>query len=533
MTDKIITDKPKADKSSENKDNAQPSEKAAIAEITRFCKSTGMVFQNSEIYGGFAGFWDYGPRGVEIKNAIKREWWKTFVHDRDDIVGIDGTTITHPKVWVASGHVESFSDPLLECKKCRQRVRADHLVADTLNISTDGISIDEVNRLVKKHSIKCPNCAGELLDARKFNLMFRTHIGPIEDESSVAYLRPETAQVIFADFKQIADISRLKLPFGIAQIGRAYRNEISPRDFLFRSREFEQMEIEYFVHPDKVSECPYLTKDILRQKIRIYSAEAQEKGTEDAEMTFEDAMKKGVMTSPWLAYFLSEQYNWFIRLGISKDNLRLRQHKKEELAHYAKGCFDIEYKFPFGWKEIHGMADRSQFDLTQHMSHSKKDLSIFDEETKKKVVPCVAAEPSQGIDRAFLAFIIDAYKKEGDRFVLKLHPSLAPMKIAVFPLMKKDGMKEKAFEIHNMLKKHTTSFFDESGSIGKRYARMDEIGCPYCITIDYDTLEKEDVTLRDRDTTAQVRIEVKNLKDTLLKLLVGEMEFKNAGEPLK
>ncbi len=504
-----------------------------IAEITRFCKSTGMVFPNSEIYGGFAGFWDYGPRGVEIKNAIKREWWKTFVKQRDDIVGIDGTTITHPKIWIASGHVESFSDPLLECEKCKQRTRADNLIEDALKIPADGISLDEINKLVKKHKLKCPYCKGALLDARKFNLMFKTHIGPIEDESSTAYLRPETAQVIFADFRQVADISRLKLPFGIAQIGRAYRNEISPRDFLFRSREFEQMEIEYFVHPEKTGKCPHLTKKILNQKLRIYTEAAQQEGADDTMMTFKEAMDEKIINNPWLTYFLSEQYNWFVNLGIKEQNLRLRQHKEEELAHYAKGCFDIEYKFPFGWKEIHGMADRSSFDLTQHMAFSKKDLSIFDEETKKKVIPCVAAEPSQGVDRAFLAFIIDAYTKEKDRTVLKLDPRLAPLSIAVFPLMKKDGLKEKAEDIHNTLKKHMTSFFDTAGSIGKRYARMDEIGCPYCITIDYDSLENNDATLRDRDTTKQVRIPIKDLKTTLQKFLSKEITFKQAGKPIK
>lgn len=501
-------------------------DKITIAEITRFAKSTGMVFPNSEIYGGFAGFWDYGPRGVEIKNAIKREWWKTFVQQRDDIVGIDGTTINHPKVWMASGHVESFSDPLLECEKCKQRTRADHLIEDNLKISVDGITLDEVNKLVKKHKLKCPFCGGALLDARKFNLMFRTHVGPIENDSAVAYLRPETAQVIFADFKQVADTSRLKLPFGIAQIGRAYRNEISPRDFLFRSREFEQMEIEYFVHPENTGKCQYLTKDILKQKLRIYTSAAQQEGTDDTQMTFKEAMDEGIIKNPWLAYFLSEQYNWFIKHGIKKDNLRIREHKEEELAHYAKGCFDIEYRFPFGWKEIHGMADRSSFDLNQHMAYSKKDLRIFDEDTKKKVLPCVAAEPSQGVDRAFLAFIIDAYTKEKDRFVLKLDTCLAPVKVAVFPLMKKDGMKEKAQDIHNTLKKDMISFLDISGSIGKRYARMDEIGCPYCITIDYDTLENDDVTLRDRDTTQQTRIPIKDLKDTITKLLNKEITFK-------
>ena len=522
-----MTDKTTDDKTTGAKDGEKS---LTIAEIASFCKSTGMVFPNSEIYGGFAGFWDYGPRGVEIKNAIKREWWKTFVHERDDIVGIDGTTITHPKVWIASGHVESFSDPLLECEKCKQRTRADHLIEDTLKISTDGISLDEVNKLVRKHDMKCPSCGGALLDARKFNLMFKTHVGPVETDSSVAYLRPETAQVIFADFRQVADGSRLKLPFGIAQIGRAYRNEISPRDFLFRSREFEQMEIEYFVHPDKTGECSYLTKDILMQKVRIYTEVAQQESIDDSVMTFKEAMDESIIKNPWLAYFLSQQYNWFVNLGIKEENLRLRQHREEELAHYAKGCFDIEYKFPFGWKEIHGMADRSAFDLTQHMANSKKDLSVFDEETKKKVIPCVAAEPSQGVDRAFLAFIIDAYTKEEERTVLKLSSELAPLKVGVFPLMKKDGLKEKAAEVHNGLKKYMVSFFDVAGSIGKRYARMDEIGCPYCVTIDYDTLEKDDITLRDRDSTKQVRVPIKDLKITLLKLLSKEITFGDAGK---
>ena len=496
------------------------SQKSFIQEIARFCKEKGFVFPCCEIYGGFAGFYDYGPLGVELKRNIKEVWWKKFVTERDDIVGIDACTITPSIVWKASGHVESFTDPLVECKSCHKRFRADHLIEDILGIAVDGIKIEQVNELIIKHKITCPKCGGELTSARAFNLMFKTHVGAVEEEANLAYLRPETAQLIFTNFKLVAKAARLKLPFGIAQIGRAYRNEISPRDFLFRMREFEQMEIEYFVHPEKINACPYLTDELLDFEMNILTAEMQEKGEEHKKMKLREILEKKIIKTAWHAYWLCIVYKWFVDLGIDKEKLRARQHLKEELSHYAIETWDIEYKFPFGWKEIHGLANRSDFDLKQHAKFSGKDLSIFDEETKKKVFPYVL-EPSQGVDRAFLAFIIDAYTNEQDRVVLKIHPLLAPYKVAVFPLVKRDGLDEKAKQIHAMLKKKFASFYDEKGSIGRRYARQDEIGTPFCITIDYQTLEDETVTIRDRDTKEQIRVKISELESVLEKLVYG------------
>ena len=505
-----------------------------ITEIAAFCKKTGLIFPNSEIYGGFSGFFDYGPRGVEIKNAIKQSWWNTFVKKRQDVVGIDGTTITNPKVWHASGHVDSFTDPLLDCKKCKSRIRGDHIIEDSLKIPTDGMSLDEINKLVKKHKITCPKCSGELTEARNYNLMFKTNVGPIDNDESIAYLRPETAQVIFADFKAVTDSSRLKLPFGIAQIGKAYRNEIAPRDFLFRSREFEQMEIEYFVHPKDVDKCPLMTKEILSKKILILTEKNQLEKTDAKQISINDAIKNKIFPNPWLAYFIYQTHKWFLDLGIKEENLRLRQHRKDELAHYAKGCVDIDYNFPFGWKEIHGNADRGTYDLDQHSKHAGKPQQIFDEETKEKITPHVASEPSQGLDRAFLALLIDAYEKpEKDHTILKIDPRLSPVEVAVFPLVKKDGIKEKAEEIYNKLNEQFITVLDIAGSVGKRYYRMDEIGTPICITVDYDTKEDGTVTIRDRDTGKQARCKIDVLNETIRKLIAKEIKIKDVGKIVK
>ncbi len=500
--------------------------KSFIQKIATFCKRKGFVYPSCEIYGGFAGFYDYGPLGAELKKNIKDEWWNRFVRQRDDVVGMDACTINHPMVWRASGHVECFVDPLVECKKCHTRHRADHLIEDALGIAVDGISLERINQLIKEHNLKCPKCGGELTQARTFNLMFKTFVGPTEDERSIAYLRPETAQLIFVNFKLILETTRVKLPFGIAQIGRAYRNEISPRNFLFRMREFEQMEIEYFVHPDKINECPYLTDEILDFEMNVLSAEMQKMGEQHRKMKLREALEKGIIKTKWHVYWLYEMCKWFIDLGVNPEKLRIRQHLPEERSHYALDTWDIEYHFPFGWKEIHGMANRTTFDLEQHMKFSGKDLTYFDEESKKKVIPYVVVEPSQGVDRAFLVFIIDAYHEEEDgRVVLKLHPKLAPYKVAVFPLVTKDGFPEKAREVYRMLKRKFVAFYDEKGSIGRRYARQDEIGTPYCVTIDYDTLQNNTVTIRDRDTREQVRVKIDELTDILEKLIEGEISF--------
>ena len=465
-----------------------------IEDIAVFCKKKGFVYPNSEIYGGVAGFFDYGPLGVELKENIKREFWKTFVQQRDDIVGMDGAIITHPKVWEASGHVQSFKDTLMKCKKCGYMSKEDE---------------------------KCPKCNVKLEKCEEVNLMFSTTIGSVGGLK--AYLRPETAQLIFANFKLIQENSRKKLPFGIAQIGEAFRNEISPRDFLFRAREFEQFEIEYFVHPEKADDCN-LKKEIENLKLNFLTADMQKKNNKHGEMTVKQIIAKNIGTE-WHAYWLAMFYKFFLELGIKKENLRVREHLKDELAHYAKACFDIEYQFPFGWKEIHGDADRGQFDLQQHTKFSKKDLTYFDEETKQKVLPYVAAEPSQGIDRAFLTFITDAYNydKERDYVVLKLHSKLAPIKAAVFPLVKNNPKIVKlARNIYDSLKQEFVCQYDESGSVGRRYARADETGIYCAVTVDFDSLNDNSVTLRSRDSTNQVRIKISELKIAINKFLNGE-----------
>ncbi|MBI5880772.1 glycine--tRNA ligase, partial [archaeon] len=380
------------------------------------------------------------------------------------------------------------------------RFRADVLIEETLKIQADGLSAADMGKLIKENNIKSPK-GNTLSEPRQFNLMFTTNVGPVQSEESKAYLRAETAQIIFAEFKNVYDTARLKLPFGIAQMGKAFRNEIAPRNFLFRCREFEQMEIEYFIHPKKQNDCPFID-EVINERLLIYSEEMQKKAEKEKEMTVKDALKKGIIKSPWHAYWLATEHRWFLNLGAKRENFRIRQHKKEELAHYSSDCWDLEYNFPWGWKELQGIADRGDFDLQQHMKHSKKDMSIFDEESKEKVVANVVAEPSLGVDRSFLVFMFDAYDddKERGNIVLRLSPKLAPIKVAVLPLVNK--LEDKAREVYAMLKDEMFTFYDKSGSIGRRYARMDELGTPYCVTIDFDTIEKDKaVTIRERDTT--------------------------------
>jgi len=502
-------------------------DKLTIEDMATFCKAKGFVYPTAELYGGLAGFFDLGPLGVEMANNIKQHWWKTFVHGRDDMVGMDGSIITNQKVWQASGHVDCFEDVMVECKKCHGRVRGDQLLEEQLKIQADGLSRDDITKLIKENKIRCPQCKGELGEGRQFNLMFQTAVGPAVDESAKSYLRPETAQLIFADFKLITDTNRLKLPFGIAQIGRVFRNEIAPRDFLFRCREFEQMEIEYFIHPKQIDDCPYI-KDVLVHRILVLSSDMQGKDQQAKEMSMKDALDKKVIKTPWHAYWLAKMHQWFVNLGADPAKFRIRQHLQTEKSHYALDTWDLEYEFPFGWKELQGMANRTDFDLQQHMKHSKKDLSLFDEESKERIVPYVVAEPSQGVGRAFLVFMFDAHDddKERGNIVLKLHPLLAPIKAAVFPLVNKEGLPELAQEIYHDLKKEFTAAYDKSGSVGRRYARNDEIGTPYCITIDFDSLKLKDATIRDRDTTQQKRVKIKDLKDTLRKLVSGELAFR-------
>jgi glycyl-tRNA synthetase len=449
-----------------------------VEEMAAYCKRRGFVYPSGEIYGGISGFFDFGSLGVEIKNNIKQEWWKSFVQNREDVVGLDGSIVTHPKVWQASGHVDCFADIVLKCsnEKCKNEERADTYLEEELGVNLEGIKAAEINKKVAENGIKCPKCKSPFQEANDFNLMFETQVGPSREKGNTSYLRPETAQLIFANFKLVMDNNRAKLPFGIAQIGKAFRNEISPRDFLFRSREFEQMEMEFFVHPDKINDCdPFgQVKDV---KVNMLTAYAQEKDKEQGVMNIDIISEK--LTSKWHAYWLGVMYKWFLDLGIKEENLRIREHKKQELAHYAGACFDIEYKFPFGWKEIHGNADRTTFDMNQHIKVSKKEIMVYDEESKQKVIPYVAAEPSQGVERAMLAFMFDAYEynKERENVVLKLNSKLAPVKVAVFPLVNK--LKDEARKIFDLLKNDFVCQFDTSGSIGKRYARQDEVGTPY------------------------------------------------------
>ena len=444
--------------------------------IVALCKNRGFVYPGSEIYGGLANSWDYGPLGVEFKNNIKRAWWKRFVQDCKYNVGLDSAIIMNPEVWVASGHVGGFSDPLMDCKACKTRHRADKLIEDYaaenhLDVNPAGWTNEEMSKYIADNGITCPACgAKDFTDIRKFNLMFKTYQGVTEDSSSELYLRPETAQGIFVNFKNIARTTRKKLPFGVGQIGKSFRNEITPGNFIFRIREFEQMELEFFCKP----------------------------GT-DLE---------------WFKYWKDYCERFLYDLGMTRDNLRLRDHDADELCFYSKATTDFEYLFPFGWGELWGVADRTDYDLTQHANHSGESMEYFDPETNEKYVPYVI-EPSLGADRVTLAFLIDAYDEEtvgeGDtRVVLHLHPALAPFKAAVLPLSKK--LSEKAGEVQDMLGKYFNVDFDETGSIGKRYRRQDEIGTPFCITYDFESEGDGCVTVRDRDTMEQERVKIEDLK---------------------
>jgi glycyl-tRNA synthetase len=526
--------------------------------LVSLCKRRGFIFPSSEIYGGINGFWDYGPLGVELKRNIKDAWWRDTITSRDDVVGLDCSIIMHPKVWEASGHVGGFSDPMVDCRACKARLRADQVTAILYNLKWDDESghhakyvvfsavgdVQDVERENEKaiakakrantakgwpesfdvttlanpsilppvySSIPCPNCGqtGTLTEPRSFNLMFETYVGAVRDDSAVAYLRPETAQGIFANFKNVVDTGRVKLPFGIAQVGKSFRNEINPRNFIFRSREFEQMELEFFCHPEQAAE--------------------------------------------WYAYWRKTRFEWYVNLGLKSDNLRLRDHDPDELAFYSTNTADIEYAFPFGVSELEGIAHRGDYDLNQHMKFSGKDLSYFDEERWERdktglvmtsfkqyleknagaekpgypyqYVPHVI-EPSAGADRATLAFLCEAYQEDTiggeSRTVLKFHPRLAPIKAAVFPLVKKDGMPEKAEAIYRELKKSFNVFYDEKGAIGRRYRRQDEAGTPFGITVDGQTLTDDTVTFRDRDTCKQWRVPMAGVVKALRDLLEGQ-----------
>ncbi|MBI2343788.1 MAG: glycine--tRNA ligase [Deltaproteobacteria bacterium] len=419
--------------------------------LASLCKRRGIIFQSSEIYGGINGFWDYGPVGTELRRRIKETWWRNMVQWRENVVGLDTTIIAHPRTWEASGHLQSFSDPMVDCKQCKRRFRADELA--------EGAQV-------------CPECGGALTALRQFNLMFQTHVGAAVDAASIAYLRPETCQSIFTQFRNVLGTSRMKVPFGIAQIGKAFRNEITPRNFIFRSREFEQMEMEFFCHPDD--------------------------------------------SRQWHEYWVSERLAWFRSVGIRATSLRIRFHAADELAHYAKACSDIEFEMPFGWSEMEGIADRSTYDLTQHSTHSGTPLEYFDQETNSRFVPAVV-ETSVGVDRTLLAILVDAYREEevrGEtRVLLALHPTIAPVQVAVLPLSQKLG--DVALPLAQDLRREFATEFDVAGSIGRRYRRQDEIGTPFCVTYDFQSNEDHAVTVRHRDSMQQDRMAIGQVQQYL------------------
>ncbi|OVE78805.1 glycine--tRNA ligase [bacterium I07] len=431
-----------------------------MEKIVSLCKRRGFIFQSSEIYGGINACYDYGPLGVELKKNIKEQWWRSMVYENSDVVGLDAAILMHPRVWEASGHVAGFTDPLVDCRVCKQRFREDEIDPKKLDAR------------------QCPKCGNKdsLTESRQFNLMFKTHMGAVEDSASVVYLRPETAQGIYVNYKSVMDSSRKKIPFGIAQIGKAFRNEITPGNFIFRTREFEQMEMQYFIRP----------------------------GNDDE------------VFDRWKA----RRMDWYLNLGITKEKLRFHQHGENELAHYAKKAFDIEYEFPIGWKELEGIHNRTDFDLTRHQEYSGKDLSYFDDSDRERFVPYII-ETSAGVDRTMLTCLVDAYEEEklekDTRTVLHLDPRIAPMKAAVFPLVNRDGMPEIATKLADDLRGDLLVFFDASGAVGRRYRRQDEAGTPFCVTVDSQTLEDQTVTVRDRDTMKQDRIPIGGILEELKK----------------
>ena len=502
--------------------------KLTVEDFATFCKKKGFIFQAAEIYGGLSGFFDFGPLGVELKKNLKKIYWKKFVTKRGDIFGQDGSIITNPKVWKASGHVDTFGDLILTTKETKTKLRADHFIEDELNIPADGMNAKDIQKLIDENNLKYKG--EDFEDIRDFNLMFNTQVGADNSKNATAYLRPETCQSIFPNFKLISEVSRAKLPFGIIQIGKAFRNEISPRDFIFRSREFEQCELEFFYNPE--TKCDLLTDEILNTKIQFLSAKNQDNNSDEMiEIKISDLLKKNIIND-YHCYWLGTFFNFFKNdLGISYENLRIREHVKTELSHYSSGTVDIDYNFPFGFKEMLGMANRGNFDLTQHQKHSKSKLEYFDEENKTKLLPSVI-EPSVGVERLFFAVLFESYLQDKERgnIVLNLKNNLSPYKIAILPLMNKEVLTSKAKEIYqNLIEEDIEVIFDKSGSIGKRYARNDEIGTPYCLTIDFEAIEegelKDTITIRDRNSTKQKRVPIKNLSDLMNKLIKEKIDF--------
>lgn len=444
----------------------------SLKPIVALCKRRGFIYPGSEIYGGFANTYSFGPYGAQLKKNVKDLWWQTFVQKRRDMVGLDGPILLHPKAWAASGHLEGFNDALIDCKACKGRFRCDHLIEEALKQNADGMTVAEMTKAIQDNKVKCPKCgAQDFTEARHFNLMFSTHMSKTGSEGDVAYLRPETAQAIFLDYKNIIDTMRVRIPFGVAQIGKAFRNEITPGNFVFRVIEFEQMEIEYFIR-----EAAW-------------------------EKTFSD--------------WLKSMHDWCKLIGLKASHVHEKEHPKEQLSHYSKRTVDLVYDFPFGRSELYGLAYRTDFDLSRHAEYSGQTLDYTDPETREKFVPHVI-EPTFGVERTLLALLCDAYEEEqlenGEmRTVLHLSPRIAPVKVAVFPLMKKEPLGSKAQAVFDALQEHFACEYDESGAIGKRYRRQDELGTPFCVTIDFDTIENDTVTLRDRDSMKQERVKISEL----------------------
>lgn len=464
-----------SEKKTKEKKGGKETIEDTLKDIVALAKRRGFVFPGSEIYGGLSNTFDYGPYGIELMRNLKNEWWKAFVNDREDVVGLDSSIMLHPRVWEASGHVGSFNDPLMDCKKCNARIRVDQFLEEKLGEVAATYSLEKMKEVLqeKKDEFPCPSCGavGEFTEPRQFNLMFSTKMGSVAETDQTVYLRPETAQGIFINFKNVVDTCRVKVPFGIAQIGKSFRNEIIARQFVFRTREFEQMEMEFFCKPGTQKE--------------------------------------------WFDFWVNYCMDWLKSLGLREENIKLRKHEEEELSFYSDNTVDIEFKYPFGWGELWGIASRTDYDLTQHAEHSKKNLIYFDQESGEKYLPYVV-EPALGLNRLFLAILADAYLVENEgteqqRVILKLSPRIAPVKVGIFPLQKKDGLPEIAREIANTLGKLFPVEYDVSGSIGKRYFRQDELGTPYCITVDYDSKEDDAVTVRERDTTDQERIKIEDL----------------------
>ena len=488
---------PKKEETAQNTPLLQ--KKISIDELAKFCKEKGFIFRSSDIYGGYSGFWDYGPLGVEMFNNIKKDWWNFFVQRRDYMAGIEASIISHPKTWKASGHIANFNDVAVVCKKCKNATKIDK---------------SEVGK------VQCSKCGGEYDIIGEFSLMFKTKVGAMD--ATDAYLRGETAQGMFLDFKLISQNSRMQLPFGIAQIGRCFRNEIAPRDFLFRSREFNIAEFEFFINPEE-KKCALLKKEHLDLKLNLLDAETQVQGKEELRETTIGKMLSENKLEEWHAYWLAEQLKWYYQLNLFE--IKIREHKKDELSHYSSATFDVDYSYPFGSVELGGNANRGQYDLTQHSKESGQSMEVFDEKYKNKVIPKVI-EPTFGVERVFLALLTKAYSDDGrGNITLNLPPRIAPVKAAVFPLVKRDDFEKISDEIVADLRQEFNISYDKTGSIGRRYARNDEIGTPFCITVDDTSLTAKDVTLRDRNSRVQKRVKIKDLRDTLRRLINQEISF--------